>query len=127
MLELKCGDYVRLILSSGEGKGLVLAFAGKQEITPSGVQVAAVTTNRFRSARFLDRVKGSSDEFCAPNEAILCDDSKLGMYCQLLCALARAPEITTVSSGFAGKALIRPRQQLLFPSEHPFPSNVPTG
>ena len=99
-----------------QGKVLNIAFAGKQKITPSGLKVGAWTTNIYRNPRFLDRDKGPDDEFCVPDEVILCDDITQGIYCHLLCALSRAPEIVRVFSIFAGKGYHLQHRDIYFPA-----------
>lgn len=82
---------------------LGVVFAGKQQVTSSGLKAGAMTTNIYRSARFRNRVRGPDDGMCVPDEVILCEDTDQGMYCHLLRALARAPEIVKVFGVFAGK------------------------
>ncbi|KAG0603026.1 hypothetical protein M758_10G060100 [Ceratodon purpureus] len=84
-----------------DGKALSLAFAGKQMDTPAGIKAGAMSTNYFRGPRFRDRVKDPNEEYCVPDEVILCNDTNQGMYCHLLCALAQAPAIVKVYGTFA--------------------------
>lgn len=93
--------YRRLFPGFQDGKSLNLAFAGKHEQTRSGLRAGAMTTNLYRSARFRHRERGATDEYCVPDEVILCEDIHQGIYCHLLCALARAPEIVKVFGVFA--------------------------
>lgn len=79
-----------------------LGFAGKQIDTPSGIKAGAMSTNFFRSPRFRDRVRDPNEEFCVPDEVILCNDTNQGMYCHTLCALAQAPKVGKVYGTFAG-------------------------
>jgi len=60
-----------------------------------------MTTNLYRSARFLHRLRGPHDEYCSPDEVILCEDLHQGLYCHLLCAIAHAPEIVKIFGVFA--------------------------
>ncbi|KAG0589054.1 hypothetical protein KC19_2G288100 [Ceratodon purpureus] len=84
------------------GKALNFALAGEIKSTPSGLKAGAMSSFVYRNPRFLNReVGGPNDEFCVPNEVILCGDPNQGMYCHLVCALARAPEIARVSALFA--------------------------
>ncbi|KAG0567623.1 hypothetical protein KC19_7G149200 [Ceratodon purpureus] len=103
------GALYRSLFPVKQGKVLNIAFAGKQKITPSGLKVGAWTTNIYRNPRFLDRDKGPDDEFCVPDEVILCDDITQGIYCHLLCALSRAPEIVRVFSIFAASIVTAAR------------------
>jgi len=93
--------YRRLFPGFQDGKSLNLAFAGKHEETRSGLKAGAMTTNLYRSARFRRRLRGPTDEYSVPDEVILCEDIHQGLYCHLLCALARAPEIVKVFGVFA--------------------------
>lgn len=70
--------------------------------TPSGIKAGAISTNYFRGPRFQNRVKNPDEEYCVPDEVILCDDTSQGMYCHVLCALAQASAIVKVYGTFAG-------------------------
>lgn len=93
--------YRRCFPGYKDGKGLNIAFAGKQQDTPSGIKAGALSTNYFRSERFRNRIKNPNGDYCVPDEVILCEDSGQGMYCHLLCSLAQAPEVVKVHSLFA--------------------------
>ena len=101
-LTLTCDECNRDFPGYKDGKGMTLAFAGKQVDTPSGIKAGAMSTNYHRGPRFLNRVRSPSDEFCVPDEVILCGDTNQGLYCHILCSLAQAPEIVKVYGTFAG-------------------------
>lgn len=101
--------YRRLFPGFHDGKSLNLAFGGKQEETPAGLIAGAMTTNLYRSSRFRNRVRGPNDEYCVPDEVILCGDTHQGMYCHLLCGLAHAPEIVKVFGVFAAIVVVAVR------------------
>jgi hypothetical protein len=106
--ELTCAECNRDFPGYKDGKGMSLAFAGKQIDTPSGIKAGALSTNHFRSPRFRNRVRDPNQEYCVPDEVILCNDTNQGMYCHLLCALAKAPEIVKVYGTFAGAVQLIP-------------------